>query len=92
MCGTKQSDFEILEKEIGTVVESEETAPIWKMPKIMGRDFHRLMDYVKSQHSELVDAPYSHYVDIQWEKELNKGMRAKIRMIQIPIELMSKTR
>jgi hypothetical protein len=73
-----QSDFEIIEKEIGSVVEIEETAPIWKMPKIMGRDFHHLMDYVDSQHSELVDAPYSHYVDIQWDKQLNKGMLGNI--------------
>ena len=74
-----QSDFEIIEKKIGAVVEIEETAPIWKLPKVMGRDFHRLINYVNSQHSELVDAPYSHYVDIQWEKELHKGTLGNIR-------------
>jgi len=73
-----QSDFEIIEKEIGAVVEIEEKAPVWKMPIVMGRDFHRLIDYVDSQHSELVDVPYSHYVDIQWEKQLNKGLMGDI--------------
>lgn len=73
------SDFEIIEKEIGAVVEIEETAPIWKMPKVMGRDFHQLMDYVQSQHGELADVPYSHYVDIQWEKELHKSALSNLR-------------
>jgi hypothetical protein len=73
-----QSDFEIIEKEIGTVVEIEEKAPTWRMPTVMGRDFHKLIDYVDAQHSELVDVPYSHYVDIQWDKQLKKGALGSI--------------
>jgi effector-binding domain-containing protein len=68
-----EREFELIEREIGNVVEIEETAPVWKMPKVMGRDFSELMNYIESQHSEYDDMPYTHYVDIDWEKELNKG-------------------
>ena len=68
-----ESEFEIIEKEIGNVVEIEETAPVWKLSKVMGRDFSQLMNYIESQHGEHVDAPFSHYVDVEWDKQLSQG-------------------
>jgi hypothetical protein len=75
--GAGEHDFEIVEREIGPVIGIEETAPIWQMAKVMGRDFGRLMDHIKSQNGKHADAPYIHYVDIDWKKQLNKGMRAR---------------
>jgi len=37
---TMESSIEIVEKEIGMVVELEENLPVWKMPSAMGNDYN----------------------------------------------------
>ena len=68
--------FEVIEKALGPVVEIEERIPVWRMPATFGRDFQRIADYLKSQGAEVVGMPYGRYVDMDWEKELNRGKLA----------------
>ena len=65
--------FEILEKEIGPVVEIEETAKVWQMPKIFGRDYEKINNYLVSNEAKCSGMPYARYVDMDWEKEVNTG-------------------
>nr|NQU89766.1 GyrI-like domain-containing protein [Bacteroidota bacterium] len=73
-----KTNFEIITREIGHVVEIEENVPIWKMPKVMGKNFHRIMDYLKTNNAECTDAPYARYLDINWEEQMSKGMIANL--------------
>lgn len=70
---TMESLIEIVEKEIGMVVELEENLPAWKMPLAMGNDYKRIFDYLESQHAESVDAPYTRFVDIDWAAQMKLG-------------------
>jgi effector-binding domain-containing protein len=65
--------FEILEKEIGPVVEIEETVKVWQMPKTFGRDYEKINNYLISNEVECSGMPYARYVDMDWEKEVNRG-------------------
>lgn len=67
------TEFEIIEKEIGAVIEVEERVAMWRMPSTFGRDYKQIMDYLESQGAECVDAPYARYLDMDWEVELGKG-------------------
>ena len=73
-----KTNFEIIEKEIGNVVEIEETVSMMKLPTVMGNDFKRIMEYIKSNNSECTGAPYARYLDIDWEKQTSKSMLANI--------------
>jgi effector-binding domain-containing protein len=70
------NEFEIIEKTLGSVVEIEERVPVWRMPATFGRDFQRIANYLESHSAEVVGIPYSRYVDMNWEKELNGGKLA----------------
>ncbi len=69
-------EFEIIEKAIGPVVEIEECIPVWRMPAIFGRDFKRIAEYLESQDAEVVGMPYGRYIEMDWEKEVNRGKLA----------------
>lgn len=62
-------DMEIVEKTIGNALEIEENVSMMKMSKVMGRDFTDIMDYLKEHECSMGEAPYSRYVDINWEHE-----------------------
>ena len=66
-------EIEIIEKEIGDVIEIEELVPVWKMPSAMGRDFNLILEYLKSKGVDCKEAPYARYLDIDWELEMKKG-------------------
>ncbi len=66
-------DIDIVEKEIGNVVEIEECSAMWKMPMILGKDFQKLLDCLKSQNAECAEAPYTRYVDVDWDSEMGKS-------------------
>jgi len=70
--------FEILEKEIGSVVEIEESVKVWQMPKAFGRDYEKINNYLVSNDAECSGMPYARYVDMDWEKEVNRGLLANI--------------
>lgn len=70
------NDFTVIEKTLGPVVEIEERIPVWRMPATFGRDFKRIAEYLESQEAEVVGMPYGRYVDMDWEKELNRGKLA----------------
>jgi effector-binding domain-containing protein len=70
------NEFEIIEKTLGSVVEVEERIPVWRMPATFGHDFQRIAGYLKSQGAEVVGMPYGRYVDMDWEKEVNRGKLA----------------
>lgn len=65
--------FAVVEKTIGPVVEIEEHVSMWRMPATFTRDYKLIADYLESQGVECVDAPYARYLDMDWEKELNRG-------------------
>jgi len=67
-------EFEILEKEIGPVVEIEENVKVWQMPKTFGRDYEKINSYLVSNDAECSGVPYARYVDMVWEKEVNRGL------------------
>lgn len=66
-------EIEIIEREIGNVVEIEEAIPMWKMPSVMGKDFDDLYKYLKANGDDCKEAPYARYVDIDWSVETSKG-------------------
>ena len=66
-------EFELIEKEIGPVIEIEECVKVWRMPATFGRDYKRISDYLASQDAESVGMPYARYQDMNWELELNRG-------------------
>ncbi len=70
--------FEILEKEIGPTVEIEEKVKVWQMPKTFGRDFEKINNYLVSNSAECSGMPYARYVDMDWEKEISRGLLANI--------------
>ena len=70
------NEFEIIEKTLGSVVEIEERVPVWRMPTTFGRDFQRIADYIESRGAKVTGMPYARYVDMNWEKELNRGKLA----------------
>ena len=67
------TDFEIIEKEIGNVIEIEENEATWKLPSIMKKDYKKIFEYLKSQNTECSDAPYAHYLDVDWDAQINKS-------------------
>lgn len=67
------NEFEIIEQEIGPVIEIEERVPVWRMPATFGRDFKRIAEYLTSQNAEVVGMPYARYQDMNWDVELNRG-------------------
>ncbi len=69
-------EIEIVEKTFGSVIEIEERIPVWRMPAAFGRDFSRIAGYIESQGAEVVGMPYGRYVDMDWEKEVNRGKLA----------------
>lgn len=66
-------EIEIVEKEIGNVVEIEETIPMWKMPSVMSKDYFAIYKYLKSKGNEEIGKPYARYLDIDWSVETSKG-------------------
>ena len=70
-----KNGIELIEKEIGNVVEIEENTYVWQMPSVMSRNFERLADYADAGCSEESGfSPYARYVGFDWEQELSKGM------------------
>jgi len=67
------NEFEIIEKEIGPVIEIEERVPVWRMPATFGRDYKRIAEYLTSQDAEVVGMPYARYQNMDWEVELNRS-------------------
>ncbi len=66
-------DIEVVEVEIGNVVEIEEKIQMWKMPSVMGKDYDGLYSYLKSVECESEEPPYARYVDVDVAAETSKG-------------------
>jgi len=62
--------IEIIKKEIGDVLEIEERTPMWKMPSAMGRDFTLILEHLNSRGVECREAPYTRYLNIDWDFEM----------------------
>ena len=67
------NEFEIIEKEIGPVIEIEERVPVWRMPATFGRDYKCISDYIASQDAEVVGMPYARYQKMDWDVEFNRN-------------------
>ncbi len=73
------SKIEIIEKELGDVIEIEENTYVWKMPSVMSRNFDGLYTYSKKwSDEESPFMPYARYIGFEWEKELSKGIIANL--------------
>jgi len=70
-----EADIQIVEREIGNVLEIEERVPVWKMPMTMSRDFPALFEYAQSEGANPTEA-YARYVEIDLEAEVSKGALA----------------
>jgi effector-binding domain-containing protein len=66
-------EIEIIEKEIGDVIEIEERVPVWKMPSVMSKDFKLILEHLKSKGVDCKEAPYARYLNIDWDYEMRKG-------------------
>lgn len=66
-------EVEIIEKQIGDVIEIEERVPVWKMPSAMSRDLTLILEYLKSKGVDCKEAPYARYLDIDWDLEMKRG-------------------
>jgi hypothetical protein len=69
------SDIQLIEREIGNVLEIEERVPVWKMPMTMSRDFPALFEYAQNEGANPTEA-YARYMEIDLEAEVSKGMLA----------------
>lgn len=58
------NEFDIIEKEIGPVIEIEERVPV---------SVCRLFLDVTLQNAEVVGMPYARYQEMDWDVELNRG-------------------
>lgn len=67
-------EIEIIEKEIGHVIEIEEQVPVWKMPSVMSKDFNLILEHLKFKGVDCNEAPYARYLDIDWDLEMKKGI------------------
>jgi effector-binding domain-containing protein len=65
--------MEIIEKEIGQVIELEENVSMFQMPGAMGKNFKELMTFMESKNIKCTDVPYARYVNIDLDSEVNKG-------------------
>ncbi|KIM06607.1 MAG: hypothetical protein KU38_12650 [Sulfurovum sp. FS08-3] len=70
--------IEVVEKEIGSVVEIEEKACLWRMMKIFPKDYTAIMEYFEDNSVEPIQTPYARYVDFDWEKEMKKWAICKL--------------
>ncbi len=74
--------FEIVEKEIGPVIEIEEQAFMWKMPAVFAKDYRLISEYIAKQGSNISGMPYARYPGIDWERELGmSGIAQLVRML-----------
>jgi predicted transcriptional regulator YdeE len=71
-------DMEVVEKSLGNALEIEENVSMMKMSKAMGKDFMEIMNYMKDHEYQMGEAPYSRYVDINWEHQTSDNMLEKI--------------
>jgi len=65
--------IEIIEKEIGHVIEIEESVPMTKMPTVMKKNFTVIKAYLDNNNMECIEAPYAKYLDIDWDAQMKKG-------------------
>ena len=65
--------IEIIEKEIGDVIEIEERVPMWKMSSVMAKDFTLILEHLKSRDVDCKEAPYARYLNIDWDLEMKIG-------------------
>lgn len=68
--------FETVEIEIGNVIEIEDSAPMWKMPNIMSKNFSRIFKYLTARNCKAKEAPFARYLEVDWEALMkNKPLR-----------------
>lgn len=48
------------------------------MPKTFGRDYEKINNYLVSNDAECSGIPYARYVDMVWEKEVNRDLFSNI--------------
>lgn len=68
------AEFEIVEKEIGNVIEIENRVSMMKMAKTMGKSYSKIMSYIHINQTECSEAPYTRYPDIEWEHQTGKNI------------------
>ena len=46
---------------------------MWKMPSVIEKDYNLLMDYLEDQKCKFCAAPYTRYLDLQWDHQIKKS-------------------
>ena len=68
-----ETKIERITKEMGHVIEIENSLTMLKMPQAIGEGYHKIETYLETQDAKMVDMPYVRYLDIDWEDQMSKG-------------------
>ena len=75
-------NIEIVEKEIGNVLEIQENANMFQMPKLFKKNLMKIFDYLQANNaSDEKCLPYGRYINTQWNCETKKSFISKIKMM-----------
>ncbi len=77
------SNIEVIEKEIGPVIEIEEKGFMLKMYDQLGVDYSMLFDYLDKNEVDVKEAmPYTHLIDLDWNEEtrLKSGVKSVVEL------------
>ncbi len=66
-------EFQIIEKELGHVLEIERRAPIGRLPRVIGHDFQTLMNLLNRHQVNCAAPPYARYLDVKWDTLMSRG-------------------
>lgn len=76
---TSPLTIEVVEREIGPVLEMEHRCTMFGMPGAMGSGFGAIHDHMKKCGTEPKDPPYARYPEIQWEEVNQSGPLSFLR-------------
>lgn len=69
----------VVEREIGPVLEMEHRCTMFGMPRAMGSGFGAIHEHMKALGTEPKEAPYARYPEINWEEAMGGGPVAFLR-------------
>lgn len=64
----KESDIEIIEKELVNTLEIQAKASICMMPFVIGKAYKSIIEYLKQSKIECAGAPYVRYLNVKWDE------------------------
>ncbi|CAA0082514.1 Uncharacterised protein [BD1-7 clade bacterium] len=65
--------IDVVEKELGPVIEIDVNTAMWKMPATMREGFEVLSDVTEQAGVDCTLAPYARFLEIDWSAEAKRG-------------------